>query len=338
MRIDSNSQGRYASDVAYPVIDVARDAALSDEQMGTKRKFWLSRPDGRHHLFKFARVNNGIPTGEDWAEKVASEIGRLLGVEIAEAELARCGGARGILVARFGQSFREEAGQRRYQPDCMTLVHGNELLLERYQDYPTGEKYRVPQHTVERVIEILDRRNAVAAVPGDDAPGTAPAADAFVGYLLLDAWIGNTDRHHENWGILECPGPPVSLKLAPSYDHASALGRNVLEAEFNERLTTRDRNRTVEAYAIGHARSALYARPEDRRPLSPIGAFEEAARLKPLAASFWLARLRAVESQTVRDIIDQVPGAHMSVAAREFVTRMLEITRGRLLAGAGGVQ
>ena len=28
------------------------------------------------------------------------------------------------------------------------------------------------------------------------------ARDLFVGYLLLDAWIGNGDRHHENWGFI----------------------------------------------------------------------------------------------------------------------------------------
>ncbi|MEG3898961.1 MULTISPECIES: hypothetical protein [unclassified Microcoleus] len=45
---------------------------------------------------------------------------------------------------------------------------------------------------------------------------------------MLDAWIGNTDRHHENWGFVEVRAsktPQVIAHLAPTYDYASSLGR-----------------------------------------------------------------------------------------------------------------
>ena len=49
-------------------------------------------------------------------------------------------------------------------------------------------------------------------------------------YLLLDAVIGNVDRHHENWGILgkDVDGS-VKGRLAPTFDHASSLGRELLD-------------------------------------------------------------------------------------------------------------
>ena len=31
------------------------------------------------------------------------------------------------------------------------------------------------------------------------------AVDVFVGYLMFDAWIANTDRHHENWALVVSP-------------------------------------------------------------------------------------------------------------------------------------
>ena len=34
-------------------------------------------------------------------------------------------------------------------------------------------------------------------------PAIRSPLDLFVGYLLLDSLIGNTDRHHENWAILQ---------------------------------------------------------------------------------------------------------------------------------------
>ena len=47
----------------------------------------------------------------------------------------------------------------------------------------------------------------------------------FAGYLVLDAVIGNTDRHHENWGLLlRRTETGWKGQVAPSFDHASSLG------------------------------------------------------------------------------------------------------------------
>ena len=58
--------------------------------------------------------------------------------------------------------------------------------------------------------------------------------DMFVGYLMLDALIGNTDRHHENWGIMTGRGRPQVL--APTYDHASSLGRELSDQKRQARM------------------------------------------------------------------------------------------------------
>ncbi|MCQ5056911.1 hypothetical protein NE606_19990, partial [Agathobaculum butyriciproducens] len=51
--------------------------------MGTKRKFWFSE-EGTRHLFKAEERG----TGEDWAEKLACELGRRLGLPHVEYDLA----------------------------------------------------------------------------------------------------------------------------------------------------------------------------------------------------------------------------------------------------------
>ncbi len=100
--------------------------------MGTKRKFWLTRSDGSWFLFKFARVNNGIATGEDWAEKITTELAFKLGIASAKVELARCNGERGVCSESFTQRGRiNEHGTATVLNDQIELVHGNELLLER---------------------------------------------------------------------------------------------------------------------------------------------------------------------------------------------------------------
>ncbi len=76
--------------------------------------------------------------------------------------------------------------------------------------------------------------------------GMGENLDVFVGYVMPDAWIANQDRHHENLGAL---WDGEVLRLAPTFDHGAALARNPRDSERQERLTTRDGNRTVAAFA-----------------------------------------------------------------------------------------
>ena len=69
----------------YTVVDVV-DQGDAREPRGSRTKFWIRFVgEAERWLLKFPRPN----TGEHWAEKVASEIGRLIGVECAQVELAR---------------------------------------------------------------------------------------------------------------------------------------------------------------------------------------------------------------------------------------------------------
>ena len=60
-------------------------------------------------------------------------------------------------------------------------------------------------------------------------------------YMVLDALIGNTDRHHENWGILRTRvDGQWEDKVAPSFDHASLLGRELQDVR-REKLLVENR-------------------------------------------------------------------------------------------------
>jgi hypothetical protein len=159
--------------------------------------------------------------------------------------------------------------------------------------------------------------------------------DVFTGYLLLDALIGNTDRHHENWAVVQKYGveplqPGLYPHLAPTYDHASCLGRNEPDAKREERLRTRDKGNSVEAYAERCA-SALYLHADDRKPLRTIDAFRHAALAAPAAAEAWLARLRGVSDDEIVGLIAAVPTERCSKLAREFAARIVLHNRARLL-------
>ena len=80
----------------FPIIEVSAASQGDVEQMGSKPKFWFRRGEERW-LFKEAREH----TGEDWAEKLSSEIARLLGLSTHETELASAHGKRGVAVHSF---------------------------------------------------------------------------------------------------------------------------------------------------------------------------------------------------------------------------------------------
>ena len=323
--------------MTYPIFDIPVDSPVSDEPMGTKRKFWLIREDGSRWLFKYARVNDGVATGEDWAEKVACELARLLGIPVAPVELATCGGQRGMVsfdvtrrhINRESKTTTDPLLQSFWEP-IGALVHGNEFLSDIDPAYPKERVYRVSEHTVDRVVGLLESTVFLPPIELDSAEPIETAADAFVGYLLLDALIGNTDRHHENWGVIV--SPEEGNRLCPSYDHASSLGRNMSDEELKDRLTTRDGNRSVQGYAA-RAKSAFYDQPNDQKPLSPIDAFRKAALLRPKAAVYWKIHSLTFYKRSWKEIIDQVPDSIMSEPAKEFADRMLQANFEELLKG-----
>lgn len=228
----------------------------------------------------------------------------------AQVELGSCEGRPGSLSLGFSEAA--------------VLVHGNELLQEVDSTYPMRVFHSVRQHSVENVLAVLDHVQGC-----EESADLTCGADWFVGYLLLDALLLNTDRHHENWGILQLPDG--TRRLAPSYDHASSLGRELPDTRRELCLGTRDTRSTVEAY-VARARSGLFCPPDDEKPAHPHDAFRRAEELRPTAASFWLARLGEVGEDHWAEIIARVPAGVMSEPARRFAREVLRLTSVRLLA------
>ncbi len=296
----------------FPIIQVPDDASDLTEQMGTKPKFWFRDTDGRQCLFKEGRPNSG----ENWAEKVCCELCSLLDIPHAQYDFARWRARSGVSSPTF-------------VPDRGRLIHGNELLAKIYSGYEHERRFRARQHTVAAVMVTIRRMPRLQVPLGFDPPdGAMSPAEVFVSYLMLDALVSNQDRHHENWGLILSPDRRITL--APTFDHASSLGRNETDEKRIARLTTRDPGRSVEKY-VERARSAFYESPASERPLSTVAAFREAAKLVPEARVYWLQRLKAISLADFRAIFDNIPSTEITEPARNFALKMLEINRIRLL-------
>jgi hypothetical protein len=301
----------------YDIIEVPEDSADLFEQLGTKSKFWY---DDKTMLFKEGRLN----TGENWAEVVASRICDLLGLPHAHYDFAVFQGREGVVCPTIVPT-----GER--------LVHANEPLAQFHKvsklegAYEPEKKHRQTAYTLHIVIVFLrtiSRGGVVLPLDWQNAPnGVDGPLGLFVGYLLLDALIANQDRHHENWGVIV--RDKETIYMAPTFDHASSLGRELTDAVREERLTTNDQYRSVEYYAF-KGQAALYDSEPTPKRLPTVDAFKHAASLAQDAAIGWLDRLEAITDESLTDIFDNIPDDRISKPAISFAKRLVMINKDRL--------
>lgn len=288
-----------------PVIAVPRSGAGSLEQIGTKEKFWY---DEDRALFKIGREN----TGENWAEVVACDVAELLGLPHASYDLAEADGDRGVTTPNF-------------VPEGGRLILGNELIGSVSANETQARNDRREFHTVRRVYALTSSQS-VGNPHGWVSPAPALRADGVMaGYLLLDALVGNQDRHEQNWGFVRFDS---GLFLAPTFDHASSLGRNESDERRELKLASRLAAHGLEGYAA-KAKSQLF--DASGKQLLTIEAFNQFAHLSPVGACYWQERLGGVDREALQAVVDRIPADWMSQRAKEFSLELMLVNRRRIL-------
>lgn len=299
--------------MAYTIVQVSQETPHQLEQLGSKAKFWFHDQHGHFTLYKMGRPD----TGENWAEKVCCEIARLLDLPHAEYELAQCGETKGVVT----KSFVPTGGR---------LIFGNELLAGFKRHAGQLNLFQTKQHILRLVMSITSKRWVEFPLNWNAPSALVDCSEVFVGYLLLDALVGNQDRHDENWGLI-LVAEERKVYFAPTYDHASSLGRNEPDQNRIDRLNTRDVGRSVEAY-VKRASSRLYLNDSSPNTLKTIDALYEAIKLKPNAGSFWINKLVTIEDNQFQEILDNIPDSEMSGPAKQFALKMLQINKQRILS------
>ncbi len=299
----------------FEVVTLQEHWPRSLEQMGTKRKFWYAQHNEEEGepfwLFKYARRG----TGEDWAEKIAEYLCECLGLPHARYELA--------ITERKEYGVVSPSFLRRGEQ----LILGNQLLATVDPSYAQMRtRYGNSIHSVNAVLTLL----AIVDPPRSWIlpEGIKTAPEVFVGYLLLDALIGNGDRHDENWGVVaETTG--IQRSLALTFDHASSMGRELTDEARRQKLSTRDQGQSIATYA-NRGRSALYRAVGDKRTLGTVEAFTEAAIYHRAAAQYWKQSLDKLTPEIFEEGFDQIPSNRISDVAREFALTLLLHNQQRL--------
>ncbi|MGQ1796261.1 HipA domain-containing protein [Kocuria oceani] len=296
--------------------DVSDWVAVQEEPGGADPKTWLSPPGSpagvpRQDLWLFKPAKAGIAKrkggGErrfrkhdDISELVVHRVAIEMGVPTAEIRLVTRDGIPGCV-------------SRDVTPQGWELQSGDTMLseFEGYLSCAGDERPKNrPGHSLDNIWRLLD------GVRGPD--GTGEAAAVFAGYLVLDAWVANTDRHAINWAVLLDLTGAASNRLAPSFDHGTAFGSGIADEQLAEQNVCR------------FCRRGRAARFENGRDRSLVDLALDAVLRAGEDGTRWVDALGAVEPERLQEIVDAVPG--MSAARRRFTLEVLTENRRRLTA------
>lgn len=119
---------------------------------------------------------------------------------------------------------------------------------------------------------------------------------------------------------------PIEYEVAPTFDHASSLGRELLDHKKQEIL----RDCRIERY-VRRCRGGVYDRSSDKKGLSPISLVEKAALKYPAYFQGILNRLRHAQLSDLSATLNDVPDSLISPVSRQFATIMLGFTYSTLV-------
>lgn len=307
---------------SYPVIDVSAWKRGDREPGGDEAKVWFEAPTddptGGSWLFKppttktlklsaqrqaLGDAPDEYRRGEDWAEKIAFELAVSLGLPAASTDLAHFDRPDGTRI--------EGSMSLDMRPPRWILVGGGVLLGEidpRYQ----------PQTCVGHNLDNIER--VLSGIPGP--PGTGfedwSAFDVFAGYLMLDAWIANRDRHEHNWALLQSPEGEVHL--SPTFDHGSALGSGAED---------KSRAKVMARGIRPWCEKGTAWRFEDGRGFTLVELAKVALRRASATAhDHWIDKLAAIDLRRCETVVGRTP--RMSDLARTFAIEVLTTNQERM--------
>ncbi|MGC4960050.1 hypothetical protein [Gordonia sp. DT101] len=311
----------------FPVIDLDGWTRGAREPGGDERKRWFrapgSSPYSGHWLFKprtektlvlsKARQALGespdvLVSGEDWAERISYELAVHIGVPAAETALAS--------VIPLGEEQRAWGSMSRdMRPPKWSWAPGASLLAETNPAFDTNT---CVGHSLSAVRDVLTEAGLTGPIGTNYVDW--PAFDVWVGYLMLDAWIANTDRHAHNWGVLQDPVSGATY-LGPSFDHGTALAAAEMETNRGARV--------ADGSIFDWCDRGKTRRFDSGEPRDLVGlAVEALSMCSADARGHWVAQITAADLGVCHDVINRTP--NMSHQTRTFLRTVITTNRKRL--------
>lgn len=278
--------------------DVSMWEYADDETIGSHDPRWLINYDSeppQRWLFKTRKHRTDDQENyDDYTEVVAYLLAKRLGIPAAEARLAR-------YVPTPDEKAQDGVILRDLSQPTYQWLTGAEHLGSR--GTPVERETR-KGHSIQAIMASLQDIDAPCndLFPQDDAQGV------FVSYLLLDALIGNQDRHEENWAILTSLTGTTPHVLAPSYDHGASMAFNLSDEKIQRLLD----NKHVEKFAR-RAKATRFELPDACKKADLM----EVVRLAAVEHPEPCRALRAVTSR-LHVLLDQDIGVTLGLSATKM--------------------
>lgn len=146
---------------------------------GTRSKCVVSNPiDDSVYFFKTSMLKEGKDyKPEFWSEIISSEVGRLLGFNVLEYNIAKHGDEIGCI----SKSMNTEE-------ECLT--EGVSILTGYDNTYEPESKDSYSAYTFHFIKSAIESFNLGEHIEG------------IIKTIIFDSLIGNSDRHQENWGFI----------------------------------------------------------------------------------------------------------------------------------------
>lgn len=195
---------------------------------------------GQRYLLKFSSHNSR----EVWAELLASKLAQIAGVPCQE-----------VTIKEVSQPvFKILKDRQKLSDDVPPIATLARNIFPRDYEITYGQRIvNSPSDALTLAeIEVCVRRRYYSA---DDV------LESFAQMVIFDAWIGNMDRHHENWGVSEHitirsgqqalhPSVLASKRhFSPLYDHGSSLLFELDENRVKNYLA--DKKMFMQSYILG---------------------------------------------------------------------------------------
>ncbi|PWK08434.1 HipA domain-containing protein [Tumebacillus permanentifrigoris] len=292
----------------YKIFDVTQWQRTEESASGSKDKEWRICPESlRYGLIKkpvscLEEDRDPIKphTGEAWSEKIASEIGKSIGIRTHDVEIAYVDEVYCSLCWRF------------LDPQVEILEEGADLIdpFDRTYDRKKlrGEEVNYNMNLLYRVFTELGMLHHLFDM------------------IVFDALVGNTDRHQDNFGIITHL-ETAQIVFAPLYDNASCLGRELLIPDVQEKMTNPT---SFEAY-ISRSPSLIRTGTAKRgtKHFNLLESILEGSFSKEMRIA--MDKVEFLASREIEQIVHSVPSEVMHDEYKRFVIRLLTTRRDRLL-------
>jgi hypothetical protein len=163
------------------------------------------------HRYLFKESRDKFPW-QFWIEVIAFNVGKLMNVVVPPAYVGYDSNSN--TYAALIEWFYNEKEKNH--------IHGGDIIEKLVPNYDRKKGIGHNWHTIYEYENIKRKKDLVSH---------------WAKLFIFDAFIGNTDRHHDNWGII---GSKVSEteyyieEFSPAFDNGTSMGYEILERNLSK--------------------------------------------------------------------------------------------------------